>query len=72
VNLGVSIVVPAKKSLETPYHPELVAMRKERWERENKNQQPVADSAIKPAFTKADFEAALPPLRLSRQTRIGF
>jgi len=28
VNMGVSIVVPAKKILETLYHPELVAMRK--------------------------------------------
>jgi hypothetical protein len=58
VNMGVSIVVPAKKILETLYHPELVAMRKEHWEREKKNQ-PVTDSALKPVFTKADFEAAL-------------
>jgi hypothetical protein len=31
VNMGVSIIVPAKKILETLYHPELVALRKERW-----------------------------------------
>jgi hypothetical protein len=59
VNMGVSIVVPAKKIRETLYHPELVAMRKEHWERQKKNEQPILDSAIKSTFTKADFEAAL-------------
>lgn len=33
VNMGVSIVVPAKKILETLYHPELVAMRKEHYQK---------------------------------------
>lgn len=37
VNMGVSIIVPAKKILETLYHPELVAMRKEHWEKQNKS-----------------------------------
>jgi hypothetical protein len=31
VNMGVSIIVPAKKILETLYNPELVAMRQEHW-----------------------------------------
>lgn len=31
VNMGVSIIVPAKKILETLYHPELVAMREHHW-----------------------------------------
>jgi hypothetical protein len=31
VNMGVSIIVPAKKILETLYNPELVALRKEHW-----------------------------------------
>jgi len=34
VNIGVSIVVPAKKILETLYHPELVAMRKEHYQKD--------------------------------------
>lgn len=32
VNMGVSIIVPAKKILETLYHPDLVAKRKEDWD----------------------------------------
>jgi hypothetical protein len=36
VNMGVSIIVPAKKILETLYHPELVALREHYW----KNQPP--------------------------------
>lgn len=60
VNMGVSIVIPAKKILEALYHPELVAMRKEHYEK-NKEMQgklPETDGVIKP-FTQADFEAAL-------------
>jgi len=30
--MGVSIIVPAKKILETLYNPELVALRKKHWE----------------------------------------
>ena len=29
--MGVSIIVPAKKILETLYNPELVALRKKHW-----------------------------------------
>ena len=57
VNMGVSIVVPAKKILEVLYHPELVAMRKEHLEKE-KQSFPTADSSIK-LFTKEGFETAL-------------
>jgi hypothetical protein len=58
VNMGVSIIVPAKKILETLYHPELVAMRKEHLENEKK-QSPTADSSFPKVFTKDDFDAAL-------------
>ena len=43
VNMGVSIVVPAKKILETLYNPELDALRKKHWE----NNQPSPDSGFK-------------------------
>lgn len=65
VNMGVSIVVPAKKILEVLYHPELVAMRKEHLEQEKEANYPTADSTLRRAesdkhsFTKVDFEAAL-------------
>lgn len=42
VNMGVSIVVPAKKILETLYHPDLVARREEAWNN------PAADSGFEP------------------------
>jgi hypothetical protein len=60
VNMGVSIIIPAKKVLEVLYHPELVQMRKELDEKARAKNYPVADSAqqAKP-FTKEDFEAAL-------------
>jgi hypothetical protein len=47
VNMGVSIVVPAKKILEVLYHPELVAMREEHYERLKKSDSPTADSQHK-------------------------
>jgi hypothetical protein len=65
VNMGVSIVVPAKKILEVLYHPELVAMRKEFLEKEKEANYPTADSTLRTAegekhtFTKVDFETAL-------------
>jgi hypothetical protein len=58
VNMGVSIIVPAKKILEVLYHPELIAMRKEHLEKEKEASYPTADSALKP-LTKEDFEQAL-------------
>jgi hypothetical protein len=33
VNMGVSIIVPAKKLLEVLYHPELVAMRQQHYDK---------------------------------------
>jgi hypothetical protein len=60
VNMGVSIIIPAKKVLEVLYHPELVKMRLKAKETKNDKHFPVADSSIKPApFTRVDFEAAL-------------
>jgi len=52
VNMGVSIVVPAKKILETLYHPELVAMRKAYYEKEIKKNHPTTDTALKKLFTE--------------------
>lgn len=70
VNMGISIVVPAKKIIETIYHPELVAMRKEFDDKARKQKQPVMDSAFakpsKETFTKIDFENALK--KASRKT----
>lgn len=59
VNMGVSIVVPAKKILEVLYHPELVAMRKEFFEKTKQSSSATADSAFSKPLTKEDFEAAL-------------
>ena len=47
VNMGVSIVVPAKKILETLHHPELDALRKKHWG----NNQPSPDSGFE-TFTR--------------------
>jgi hypothetical protein len=58
VNMGVSIVVPAKKILEVLHHPELVAMRKEHYEKE-KSASTTADTSFAKPFTKDDFESAL-------------
>jgi hypothetical protein len=62
VNLGIGIVVPAHKILETINRPELVQIRKETTERLTRRSVPGMDSAKRstPAtFTKEDFEAAL-------------
>ena len=59
VNMGISIIVPAKKILEVLYHPELAAMRKEHYEKIKKAGSPTTDSAFSKPFTKEDFEAAL-------------
>lgn len=56
VNMGVSIVIPAKKILEVLYHPELVAMRKEHYEKEKRDNLSKADSAFRP-LTKGELEA---------------
>jgi hypothetical protein len=59
--MGVLIVVPAKKILEVLYHPELVAMRKEFFDKTKKTNESstTTDSAFPKPFTKDDFEAAL-------------
>jgi hypothetical protein len=59
VNMGVSIIVPAKKILETLYHPELAAMRKEHFEKLKQSKSPTTDSAFQKPFTKDDFDSAL-------------
>jgi hypothetical protein len=60
VNMGVAIVIPANKILETLYHPELVKMRQALDEKKRDADLPVADATSKEKpFTKADFEAAL-------------
>jgi hypothetical protein len=64
VNMGIAIVVPAIKILETIYQPELVAMRKEAEQKATKRMVPGMDSAKtqeqEPSLlTKDDFEAAL-------------
>jgi hypothetical protein len=63
VNMGVSIIVPAKKILETINHPEIVEMRNEVDRQIAEENAPTADSELgereeKP-FTKQDFDAAL-------------
>lgn len=52
VNMGVSIVVPAKKILETLYHPELVAMRKAYCDSLKNENHPTTDTMFKKPFTK--------------------
>jgi hypothetical protein len=67
VNMGIAIVVPAVKILETLHQPELVNMRREAERQmlahERRNIVPGVDSAKpddkEPTFTKDDFEAAL-------------
>jgi hypothetical protein len=59
VNMGVSIIVPAKKILEVLYHPKLTAMRKEHYEKMKNSDSPTTDAAFAKPFTKEVFEAAL-------------
>lgn len=65
VNMGISVVVPAKKIREIFYLPEEVEMRRkiEREELEEKTATSVNDSGFSktepPTFTREDFEAAL-------------
>jgi hypothetical protein len=67
VNMGVSIIVPAKKIREVLYHPELVAMRKEYADQLKKSNQPTADAAFGKSLTKKEFEDALK--KVSRKTK---
>jgi hypothetical protein len=64
VNMGISIVIPAKKIVEVLYHPELVKMRAKAIENTRAKNYPVADGANNATtapvtFTKVDFETAL-------------
>jgi hypothetical protein len=51
VNMGVSIVVPAKKILEVLYHPQLVAMRKAFCDNLKAQNDPTSDTVLN-SFTK--------------------
>jgi len=60
VNMGVSIVVPAKKILETLYHPQLDAMRRAHHERfKEPGNHPAADTTLKKPFTRVNLDTAL-------------
>jgi hypothetical protein len=64
VNMGIAIVVPAIKILETLYRPELILQRKQQEEELLRRHIPATDSAkrreeMSKVFTQADFEAAL-------------
>jgi hypothetical protein len=64
LNIGIAIVVPAYKIIETLFHPELMKMRKSIEEEWKKNQQTSVLDSVFPddknnTFTKEQFEAAL-------------
>ena len=64
VNMGIAMVVPANKILETIYQPELLTMRKEAEKKDMRRMVPGMDSAKlhkqeSPTFTKDNFETAL-------------
>ncbi len=62
VNLGIGIVVPAQKIIDTINHPELIEKRREVSEFFARRSVPgvdLAESAEEKAFTAEDFEAAL-------------
>jgi hypothetical protein len=72
VNMGVSIIVPAHKILETLYQTELVELRKQVRENEQRGNLPkadIADSKKREVFTRADFEAALKKVSRKIQKR---
>jgi hypothetical protein len=52
VNMGVSIIVPAKKILETLHNPELVSLRQEHWDANP----PVSDSEFEKGIHEAECE----------------
>lgn len=59
VNMGISVVVPAKKLQELLNQPEHIDMRR-RAEREKRDRgSATLDSALSPSFTQKDFEDAL-------------
>jgi len=63
VNVGIAVIIPAQKILDTLYRPELIDMRRNAMKnakRRNPDRAAVMDSGFeeKP-FTKADFEQAL-------------
>jgi hypothetical protein len=66
VNMGVAIVIPASKILETLYHPELVQMRKDQDRNVREANLPTTDIASNKPFTKQDFESAL--TKVTRKT----
>jgi hypothetical protein len=74
VNLGIAIVVPAIKILETLNRPELEEARQDMKDKLRKRMVPGLDSAkpknneLEPQFTSADFEAALKKVSRKLQT----
>lgn len=67
VNMGVAIVVPATKILETLMHPQLASMREEAMRRIEAENPPTADVADdEPSFTQQAFEA-----NFRKVTRVG-